>query len=185
MFTIRGFDPPVGVRLPVEAVESRRQVVERHLKLSGGGDEPTGTEIPSFALWRHLEHLDEVETLVVGVVIVVQTVGSEEGEVLVAPGEIPDGRCDPVEVRLQLSILIVVAKLGQSPNPFGTLDQFVSMPAGDLDGLGDGVSLMSLDEPVIQVLVSLLRKTPNFRALPPEMLPNFAGNSSSFLNSSQ
>ena len=38
---------------------------------------------------------------------------------------------------------------------------------------------------VTQVPVSLRRKTPNLKALPPEMLPNRAGNSSSFLNSSQ
>ena len=56
-------------------IEDLRQVVDRDAKLVGGGDVATGAEVATVPLRRHLEHLDEMESLVVGVVVVVELLG--------------------------------------------------------------------------------------------------------------
>ena len=51
-------------------------------------DVPTGAEVTPVSLGGHLEHLDEVEPLVVGVVVIVELLGVKQAEILVAPGEV-------------------------------------------------------------------------------------------------
>ena len=88
-------------------------MVDRDAKLVGGGDVPTGAEITTVPLRGHLEHLDEVEPLVVGVVVIVELLGVDQAEVLVAPGEVADRRGDLVEILLEPPVLGVVGEVGE------------------------------------------------------------------------
>jgi hypothetical protein len=71
-------------------VEARREVVDRDAKFVGGGDVPTGAQVTPVPLRGYLEHLDEVEPLEVGVVVIVELLRGKQAEVLVTPGGVVD-----------------------------------------------------------------------------------------------
>ena len=108
-------------------------MVDRDAEFMSGGDVSTCTKVTPISLRRDLEHLDEVETLVVGVVVIVELLRSQQTEVLVTPGEVADRRGDPVQVVLKLTVLGIIREIGEFPETFNALDQLVSVLAGDVD----------------------------------------------------
>src|SRR5262249_13401639 len=81
-------DTPVPVRAPVDGVEHLHHVAHRDSKLARSGDEAPSTKIPPLPVRGLLEQLQDVKSLIRQVVQVIEFIGTDQVEILVAPREV-------------------------------------------------------------------------------------------------
>jgi hypothetical protein len=105
-------DPPVPMFPAVERIEDFSQVVQRLTEFCGSGNVSTGAHVTAPIVGRLLKHFQEMKSLIIAVMIVVQLVGEEQTEVLVAPSEVAHIGCRSVEGLLQPFVAVIAAVLG-------------------------------------------------------------------------
>jgi hypothetical protein len=100
----------------------------------GNGHIAAGDNIAPLAFGRDLEEFDQMKTLVVGIVVIIQFVRVEQAEILMAPGEVAHIRSAPVHLLLQHPIIDVGSVGRQLLEELGAQDELITRFSGILDG---------------------------------------------------